>query len=244
MTSNFTCVIVDDEQDAIELLTRRISYLYKNITITGSYTAWDKALTALKIEPCDLLFMDISMPGKDGMQLLKLLPGIKSEIIFVTAHDNFALEAFSFSASGYILKPIDDEELSLAVDKALTRIDNRKRANNNSATGAHLVEKIGIPNNQGIDYIDIQDIMYLESTNKCTKIVTTKGEFVSSHNLGKFQNLVDTHSFFQVHRSYIINLMHILRYESSLIVIMANKNEIPVSRNVKSDFLKLFNDGF
>jgi two-component system LytT family response regulator len=243
MLNNFTCCIVDDEPDAIELLTNRIGLLYKNITVTGTFTHWEQALQNLREQQCDLLFMDISMPGKTGLELLKLLPGLDSEIIFVTAHENYAINAFAFSASGYLLKPVDDAELSAAIDKAIVRIQNKKQARQ-SKTHAPANEKIGIPSNHGIDYLSVHDILYLESTNKCTKIVTLAGEYTSSHNLGKFQNLIDNHSFFQVHRSFIVNLNRILRYESTGIVIMADKMEIPVSRSVKNEFLNIFNSNY
>ncbi|MES2704775.1 MAG: LytTR family DNA-binding domain-containing protein [Bacteroidota bacterium] len=241
MTNNYSCIIVDDEQDAIELLTSRLAYLYKNITVTATYSFWGDALEALRAQPCDLLFMDISMPGKNGIDLLKLLPSLDSEIIFVTAHDNYALDAFSFSASGYILKPIDDAQLSLAINKATARIDNKRLARQTSPAPASISDKIGIPNKHGIDYVKVSDILYLESTNKCTKIVTGKTEYISSNYLGKFKPLVEPHSFFQVHRSYIVNLNSILRYETSGLLIMSNKQEIPVARSIKSEFLERFN---
>lgn len=244
MLNNFTCIIVDDEQDAIELLTDRIGRLYKNITITGTYLNWEEALEALREQKSDLVLLDISMPGKNAIELLKLVPGLESEIIFVTAHEEYALDAFAFSASGYLLKPVDDADLFAALNKAIGRVQNKKLAKQSTNSSPHFTDKIGISNNHGIDYITIKDILYLESTNKCTKIVTAKSEFVSSLNLGKFQHLVDSHSFFQVHRSYIINLNYILRYETSGLVIMNNKKEIPVSRNVKNDFLKMFDSNF
>ena len=244
MINNFTCIIVDDEQDSIELLSSRLEHLYRNIIVLSTYTTWHTALQALRTEKYDILFMDISMHEKNGISLLKLLPGLESEIIFVTAHDNYALDAFSFSATGYILKPIDDVELSFAIDKAIERIKHKKKALQPVVLATPLNKKIGIPNNLGIDYVNINDIMYLESIHKCTKIVTNTGEYTSSHNIGNFQNLIDQHSFFQVHRSYIINLNSIMRYESPLLVIMTNKKEIPISRSVKNNFLKLFNNIF
>ena len=243
MTSNYRSIIIDDEQDSIELLQRRISLLYRNIDIVGTYTAWDKALEALRTQQCDVLFLDVSMPGKNGFDLLKLVPGLDTEVIFVTAHDNYALNAFAVSATGYVVKPVDDIDLSTAIDKAIERVENKRKASYKQSQASHS-DKIGIPGNHGIDYMDIQDIMYLESLNKCTRIVTTKGEHTSSLNIGKFQHLIDQHNFFQVHRSYVINLKYILRYESSMVVIMSDKSEIPVSRTAKGDFLRLFNDIF
>ncbi len=244
MSNNISCIIVDDEQDAIELLTGRLGLLFKNIVVAGTYSHWEKALEALRTVKCDLLFMDISMPGKNGIELLKIIPGLDCEIIFVTAHDNYALDAFSFSTSGYVLKPIDDAALSAAITKATERIQNKRLAKQTNSPAPFVNERIGIPSNHGIDYVNISDILYLESTNKCTRIVTATAEYMSSLNLGKFQNLVDNHSFFQVHRSYIINLKNILRYESSGVVIMSNKQEIPVARSIKNDFLKIFDSNY
>ena len=244
MANNYTCIIVDDEQDAIELLIDRLGKLYKNIIINGTYSYWEDALAALRKENPDLLLMDISMPGKNSIELLKLLPGLESEIVFITAHENYAIDAFAFSTSGYILKPIDDAELSAAINKAIDRVHNKRLAKQNTGSSTLAKGKIGIPNNHGIDYISIDEILYLESTNKCTKIVTGKSEYISSTHLGRFKNLIDKHHFFQVHRSFIINLDCILRYESSGIVIMSNKKQIPVSRNIKNDFLKIFNSNY
>ena len=245
MNTNYTCIIVDDEQDAIELIIDRLRKLYTNIDVIATYSHWEQALPGLREKQCDLLLMDISMPGKTTLELLKLLPGLDSEIVFITAHDNYALDAFSFSASGYILKPVDDAELFAAVNKAMVRVQNKRMAKQSmAATAIPVNEKIGIANNQGIDYVSIKDILYLESTNKCTKIVTTHTEYTSTAHLGKFKHLIDDHSFFQVHRSFIINLNSILRYETAGTVIMADKKEIPVSRNIKNDFLKIFDSNF
>ena len=242
MTNSYTCMIVDDEQDAIEMLTYRLSYLFNNIHITATCAHWTDALAALRTRQFDLVFMDISMPGKNAIELLELVPGLDAEIIFVTAHDSYALEAFSFSASGYVLKPIDDAQLAKAVDKATVRIQNKRAASQHAPTPAHVSDKIGIPNNHGIDYVKVHDIIYLEATNKCTRIVTSQKEYVSSSYLGKFKPLVEPHSFFQVHRSYIVNLNSILRYESSGILIMSNKQEIPVARSIRQEFLERFHD--
>ena len=243
MPINYTCIIVDDELDAIELLSSRLHRLYENIHISGTYTRWEDALEALRTQKFDMVFMDISMPGKSGINVLELLPNLESEIIFVTAHDNYALEAYSVSATGYILKPIDDNDLSNAIDKALERSKNTKIAREAAMQKNQINDKISISSLNGIDFISIKDILYLESSNKCTRIVTTKGEHISSYNLGKFQILIDKHSFYQVHRSYVVNLNRILRYELSGMIIMADKTEIPLSRNAKNDFNKIFGGG-
>lgn len=238
----YQCIIIDDEQDAIELLTNRIQELYDNMEIVAVADNWKAALRTLRSQPADIVFFDISMPEKSGFDLLELMPDLKTEIIFVTAHDNFALRAFSVSATGYVLKPIEDAELCAAINTALRRIDNRKAAQNNTNTNPPVLNvspKIRIPNNSNFDYVNINDIIYLESVNKCTIVVTEKGKYTSTTNLGTYKYLTDEFSFFQVHRSFIINLNFVMRYESSGLLIMKDKTEIPISRNIKQDFLLL-----
>ncbi len=238
----YQCIIIDDEQDAIELLSNRIEELFENIEIIAAIGNWKEALHILRSKPADIVFLDISMPEKSGFDLLKLLPDMKAEIIFVTAHDNFALRAFSVSATGYVLKPIDDTELCVAINTALKRVDNKRVANTTSVVSAPALNaspKIRIPNNNNFDYVNIQDIIYLESMNKCTVIVTEKCKYTSATNLGNYKYLTEEFSFFQVHRSFIVNINYVTRYESSGLLIMKDKTEIPLSRNVKQDFLQL-----
>jgi len=240
MNRNFTCAIVDDERDAIDLLSHRIMQLFSNITIAGEFMHWQDALTALRDNKYDLLFLDISMPGKNGLDLLKLLPGLDCEIIFVTAHDNFALKAFSFAASGYILKPIDDMELSAAIIRSMERIVNKTLANQSQKPPSMAAEKIRIPGKHGVDYVNVSDVLYLESVNKCTQIAALNAKYLCATNLGQYKYLADGKIFFQVHRAFIVNLNFIARYESSGVIIMKDKKEIPVARNIRHDFLKLF----
>ncbi len=239
MIDIFTCILVDDELFAIELLSEQLSHLYKNLRIDAICTDWESALNKMRERDFDLLFMDVSMPGKNGINLLKLMPSISGEIIFITAHEEFAIDAFKFNTAGYLLKPVSDIDLSHAVDRALSRVKNRLIANNNITP--NINDKIGVPNNYGIDYLSISDILYVVSENKCTKIVTPTKTYISFNPLIKFRILIDSYKFMQVHRSYIVNLNAILRYESSGLIIMSNKHEIPLARTYKNDFLGRIN---
>ncbi len=102
-------------------------------------------------------------------------------------------------------------------------------------------QKIGIPNNKGTDYLSTEEIIYLESVNGCTKVVTIHGDITSSYNLGRFKIVMEKYNFFQVHRSFIINLNHIRRYNTDGEILLSNGQEIPISRNVRDEFLLKFN---
>jgi len=239
MTPEYKCVIIDDEPKAIEVLENRINLLFPNIEVTGKYTDWKKGLEILRTTKPDLVFLDISMPEKSGIDIVKLFPVLPFQLIFVTAHSEFALDAIKFSAAGYVLKPIDDFELSFAVNKALERINISKTPASSSSKKSDTV-KIGIPSLKGIDYLNMDEILYLESVNKYTKVVTKEYSIISSYNLAEFKKIIDDKHFFQVHRSYIVNLYHIKRYEPSGVLTMDDNMEIPVSKHIKSEFVLAF----
>lgn len=246
MLNKITAIIIDDESKAIELLRERLDILFPNMEIAGSYTDWKKGIEALKIAPPDILFLDVSMPEKTGLDILRLFPTVSFQIIFITAHSDYALQAIKLSAIGYVLKPIDDFELSFAVNKAIERMNEKaavKSVAGDNVTGAgHLnnAVKIGIPNVKGIDYLKAEDILYFEGINKYTKVVTKEYSIMSSYNLGEFKKIVDETLFFQVHRSYIINMLHVKRYETTGSIIMEDNMQIPVSKTARSEFMAMF----
>ncbi|MBX2905923.1 MAG: response regulator transcription factor [Taibaiella sp.] len=240
MNSNYTCAIVDDEPDAIELLKQRIGLLYPNIQVKGTFLHWQEAVGALQTHKYDILFSDISMPGKNGLDILKMLPDLDCEIIFVTAHEDYALKAFSFAASGYVLKPIDDGELQAAIARSIERVMNKSLARESQKMSTVAQEKLKIPGRNSIDYVNVADILYLESVNKCTQIIGAGFKYLSSANLGNYKYLTESKMFFQVHRSFIVNLNAVTRYSNDGAVIMTDGKEIPVARSSRQDFLSAF----
>lgn len=238
MSQEYKYVIVDDEPKAIELLKKRISLLFPNLSNIGVYTGWSEAVDPLRTNKPDIVFLDISMPEKSGIDFLKLFPDRKFDVIFVTAHADYAIDAIKLSAVGYILKPIDDTELYHAVNKVIEKKNSISRSSITDINGDVL--KIGVPNINGVDYIKPDEILYFESVNKYTKVVTKSYSVVSSYNLGEFKKVISDESFFQVHRSFIVNLHHIRRYEAAGTVVMDDDMQIPVSKNSKSEFHERF----
>ncbi len=239
MKQNISCIIIDDEPHAIEALSDSLAIVNKEIVVIGTYTSWSIAFEALRSIKVDLIFLDISIQGKNGMELLNGIPNLESEVIFVTAYSNYAVRAFKYAASGYILKPIDEVDLASAVDTAIGRIMQRRNANKNAMPHS-LNNKVGIPDNKSIHYINTDDIVYLEADNSYTNVIARNLSITSAYNIGKFKSLLDDTMFYQVHRSYIVNLNCVIRYDTSGIAIMENGKEIPVSKNYRDIFTKLF----
>lgn len=239
MKNHFSCIIIDDEPQAIELLSESLAIINKDIEVCRTCTSWNQALEALRADSYDLVFLDISIQGRNGMDLLRGLSGFNSELIFVTAYSDHALHAFQFPVSGYILKPIDDLALATTVDRALTRVQHKRLAQ--KQTPAHALHtRIGIPDHKSINYIPIEDIIYLEAHNTYTTVVTRQQTITSAYNIGKFRDLLEELPFYQVHRSFIVNLNCVRRYETAGNVVMDNDKEIPVSKTIREAFTKLF----
>lgn len=235
MRNKINCIIIDDEPKMVELLADTLDELYPEMEILGKFTHWKEALPALRLNQADILFLDISMPEKTGFDLLELIPNLNAEIIFVTAHTEFAINAFNFDVCGYVLKPINDKMLIKAVDRAITRTAAKKKTSPDNTAG-----KIGIPDDTGIRYVNINDIIYCETHNRYTKVVVKDTEILSSYNIGKYHETLTQDFFFQIHRSFIINLNHVKRYDATGVVIMNNGTEIPISKKNKDEFLQMF----
>jgi two-component system LytT family response regulator len=223
------------------LIAENLREYYPDIKIEAKFTSWLPALGALRSSQFDILFLDISIPGKNGIDLLKLIPNIDCEIIFITAHSEYAIEAIKFPTSAYILKPFDDTDFVQAVDRALERCRQKKLAAQQLTNPEHTVNaRIGIPNNNGVDYISVNDILYIALLNKSTFVILQDTKIQSTQDIETFAiSLADFH-FHRVHPAYIVNLDRVKRYETTGIITMDNDHEIPIAKNLKDDFLKLF----
>jgi len=243
-----TAILVDDELFNLKGLHQKIEKLFPNINILGSYQQPEKAIEAINLQAPDILFLDIQMPRINGFELLSKIKIVHFQVIFITAYSEYAIEAFKKSAVGYILKPLDNVELSTVVNKAIENItqkqENEKNLNlidllSNTFTKTN---KLIIPTTKGISFINQNDILYLEGYNGYTKIHTTDLKTqISSYNLGKFTHQLNSF-FYKCHKSYIINLSFVKHFENEGYVIINEDTRIPISKVHRKDFLSLISE--
>lgn len=242
-----TAILVDDE---IKSLNSLVLLLRKNCAQVEVIATCSDAVAAQEkineLRP-DLLFLDISMPGKNGIELMQELTSHVPEVIFVTAYDDYMLQAFKFSAVDYLLKPIDETDLIEAVDRAFTRISKKKKMegmevlmhNLRPQLQTHEI-KLCIPSQYGFEVILLQDVIYCEANSSYTKFyLPNKKQVVTSKTIKEYEYLLADNFFVRVHRSYLINLRHVKEYrrgeEGS--ITMTNGQEIKVSKRKKEHFL-------
>ncbi len=235
-------MIVDDEAKALKNLAKRLKKYEDIMSCAGTFTDPLQALRAIEKEKPDLLFLDIEMPNLSGFDLLSKVSEPDFEIIFVTAYDQYAIEAFKHAAIGYIVKPIDPEELHNAIENAMKNIELKTAKKNNKVLLDLLTQKSGnisIPTTEGYVFVKIENIIRLEGMEGYTKIVCCNGtEHISSYNLGKFKDILrENPKLMQVHRSHIINLEHVVKYLNEGYVELDDGSQIPVSKTHKKEFL-------
>lgn len=242
-------IIVEDEAPLSDLLKILIAETDDEIDIAASCDNIDDAETIIEELRPQLIFLDVILPGGTGFDLLERIHMKNCEVIFITAHDNFALEAFKHAAIGYVLKPVDKEELKIAINNAKKRIQTH--SNNKidfvkflDQLKTHEIssEKIAIPTPEGFLFVKANEIICCESDKVYTWINMTGGKkILCSYNIGEFRKILPEHVFFQVHKSYIISLHFVKSFNGKdNTVELADGIIIPVSRRNKSSFLNNF----
>lgn len=239
-----TALLIDDERKALAILKNKLERLCPNINIIGETQDPKEGIELIKRLYPQLVFLDIAMPEMSGFDLLAEIPNPDFEIIFATAFDNYAIEAIKHCAIGYLVKPIDNQNLIEAVNKAIINIEEKTAIEKNKLLienlGIHTFQnkKIVIPSKDGLEFVKIADIIHFEGDNGYTNIhFINRKSILSSHNIGYFNKLLEGQSFYLIHKSHLINLSHIEKYLNDGYVVMANNHKLSVSRNRRQDFL-------
>ena len=245
MNISFKAIIIDDEPKLREVLKIKLSSYCENIELIGTASNIEEAYNLIQEYKPNLIFLDISMPGGSGFDLLDRFETIDFEIIFVTGFDEFALDALKLSAVDYLLKPVDSDSLIKAVEKAKNNILTDYKAqrfdvlkHNTNLSDSNDV-KISVPGINSYDFFKLSDIVRCEGWQKYTKIFLDNGEcIVSSYNIGIYKNILEKHDFFSTHKSHIINVDKIKKYSKEGIIVMNDGSEVPVARRRKEEFLE------
>ena len=245
---NIPCAIIEDEPNNVKLLTNMIGDYCPllNIIIKES-DAKNGLLLIEELQP-QLIFLDVEMPHLNGFDVLKRLEPVNFEVVFVTAYNKYAVEAFEAHATGFITKPVVAEKLIAATENAIKRI-TEKNINKNifSLLAQNSKEaqsqKIPLSTLSGLLFVKINDIMYCESSGNYTNFyMLDNRKIVVSRQLGEYEKLLPENTFIRIHDKYIINLSYIKEYRkgSGGEVVLENEKEIPVAARRKEDFLSRF----
>jgi len=248
-------LIVDDEKLNRDILEILISKHCPEVEVIAKSNSAEDARLKLASYNIDILFLDIAMPNETGFEFLESIPTRQFSIIFITAYNQFAIKAIKANALDYILKPIDPDELKMAVDKAVliqgsksitSNAENTLNDNVDNLIGeinTNQITSLSLPLKYGYKIVKIVEVNYLEASNNyCVIHMINRDEFVVSKTLKEFNEILDDNGFVRVHKSYLVNKDHISAYnrKEGMSIELKNGVVLPVSRRRESIFLNEF----
>ena len=243
-------IIVDDEFNAITNLKKLLGIYCPFIKVIDTAVGADSAAILINSLKPDVVFLDIAMPRKNGFELLNMLTFMPL-IVFVTAHEKYAINAIKASAVDFLLKPVDVTELKKVEEKLLQIQAIRKNTENEGYTAVvgnlvnmlhnpGVIKKITLPDAQGYNIVALEEVLYLEGDDNYTSFFLNKNKkVIVSKTLKEYESLLSDLGFFRIHKSSIINLLHLknINKENGIDVVMSDGRKLTVSRRRSTELL-------
>ena len=238
-------VLIDDDQSNLSALSEKLSKHCPQVEIIARCDHAEEGIEVIEREKPALVFLDIEMPVMNGFVLLQQLKYRSFGLIFVTAYDHYAIKAIKYSALDYLVKPVEIDDLKAAIAKAEANSENRNAQLQLELLLEHLNKKqpkrITIPTGDGLHFINIDNIIYLEASNNYTQIyLATDQKFLVSRTLKEFEEMLPSDPFVRIHHSTIVNKHYVERYirGDGGQVVMRHGRVLDVSKRKKSEFLQ------
>lgn len=249
-------IVVDDEELARKNLIMLLEEYCPEIEVIGEAERKDQAKAIIESSQPDVVFLDIRMPSNaEGFELLDEIEDKNFQVVFVTAFKDYAVKAFNASAVYYLLKPIDIEELQIAVNKLTETKEIYTENPSNFATYFASLKnlsnnlllnkpnnRIAVSHTKGLKIIEDDTILHLEASGNCTTIYFKDGSrYLDTRTLKIYENILDENKFARIHKSHIINLNELSEYlnEDGHFAIMKNGLRLPIARNRVAEFIKM-----
>ncbi len=241
-------IIIDDEVHMRQTLEKLVKQYCPNVKIVARADSVKTGVDTIKRHHPDLVLLDIKMDDGTGFDLLKQLEPIDFKVIFITAYNQYAIKAFKFSALDYLLKPVDADDLTAAVNKAEKIVMKEIKIQldtleDNMQTDDKSKKKIILKTFDNIHLVKISEIVYCESDGNYTNFyLLNTDKIIVSVTLKEYDEMLKEYGFFRVHKSFLINLSHINRFEKSEggSIILTNDHKVPVASRKREQLFELF----
>lgn len=249
-------IIVDDEKLNRDILEILLSKHCPEIQIIAKNKSAEEARIQLNNTKVDIVFLDIAMPNENGFEFLDSLPKRDFLVIFITAYNQFAIKAIKANALDYILKPIDPEELKMAVSKAVminktktSSVESVEFSTNNITNliqdiNNQKISTISFSSKNGLKVVNRNSILFIEASNNYSLIhLVNDEEYVVSKTLKEFDQILTGEGFIRTHKSYLVNKSQILNYciDDGYTIRMKNGKILPVSRRRQAYLIEELN---
>jgi two-component system LytT family response regulator len=232
-------ILVDDERANLEILQVLLEKYCPEIKIVATANQVGEAVEVLNLHRPDLLFLDIQMGKHSGFDLLNMLTEKPFEVVFVTAYDQYGIQAVKFAALDYLLKPVNPDELIHAVAKAKERIKHKVQNEQLNfllqqiKKPETIAQKIALPQHNEIRYVTLNEILRCEADNTYTNFFLSNGDkILISKPLKEYSDMLKPHGFLRTHQSHLVNPSFVKSWikEDGGMLLMKNNDKIPVSR--------------
>ena len=236
-----SAIIIDDEPQSAFTLQKDLESHCPYVQLLASCHSAKEGLLLIKSRKPDLIFLDIEMPWMNGFEMLEVIGPIDFSIIFTTAYDQFAARAFRLSAVDYLLKPVDTDELCLAVQKAIIRMEHQHGYDNIENLLLNLKQpsiqqRIALPYKEGFEFIEVSRIVYCSAEGAYTRVLLDdRKKILVSKSLGDIEELLPPTIFQRIHHSTIVNInfvTHFLKTDGGYLKMLTGE-ELSVSKSKK-----------
>jgi len=238
-------IIIDDENKGRAMLRKLVENYCPQVEVCADAANIADGFTQIMEHRPDIVFLDVEMPGGNGFELLEKFDKILFEIIFTTAYENYALKAIKYHALDYLLKPIDIDELTQAVERVRQIIQTKPNAGRYEGLidrNQRITGKISLPMKDSIVYINVCDIIRIESDAGYSTFYTVGNKnYTTSKNLKDYEDVLPAAEFFRIHKSHMINMKKVKKYirVDGYYVEMEDGSLVEIARRKKDDFLRL-----
>ncbi len=242
-------IVVDDEKNSREVITELLKECFDEIKIVAQAGDVKTSIAEIEKHKPNLLFLDIDLPDGTGFDILKNIEYRDMKVIFITAHQDYAIQAIKFSAFDFILKPYNSGELI----KTVRRVIDEQTAENNALRfesilanfGNSLPElkKIVLKTSERIYLVNVKDIVRCEAENNYTNFyLVTGSKIMVSKTIKTYETLLAEHEFLRVHQSHLVNLNYILHFDKpdGGMLVLSDNSTIPVSNQKRGILLEYF----
>tara|TARA_R110000744_G_scaffold375667_2_gene489297 strand:- start:14 stop:745 length:732 start_codon:yes stop_codon:yes gene_type:complete len=237
-------LIVEDELNSREILRNYLKKYCPTVNLVGEAATIKEGLDLINSNELDLVFLDVEMPFGNAFDLLDQLPDRSFETVFVTAYNQYAVDALNAHAAYYLMKPISIDELIKAVDYVTEIREKEKIMEDRVLTPkmGRVDGKITLPQQDGFQVLNVADILYCKADDNYTELYLEKQKILVSKTLKYFEDALSEHTFARIHKSYLVNVNEIIKYKKGKggSVVISNGKELMVSASKKKDLLSFF----
>ena len=237
-------IIIEDEANSREILASYLQKYCPGVQLEGEAASVEEGLKLIGSRQPDLVFLDVEMPFGNAFDLLDRLPERNFETVFVTAYNQYAMDALNQHAAYYLMKPIDIDELIKAVEYV------REIREKEAALGSRMLQatvqraegKITLPELEGFKVVNVSDILYCQADDNYTLVFLQDRKILISKTLKYLEDALDAYAFARIHKSYLVNVNEVVRYKKGKggTVVLSNGKELSVSASRKRDLLAYF----